>query len=121
MSNLSRKNLCTTISSLVKSGFDNLKCDDFSNAPIITNEMNNEDDINRRSSVRFQKDKSPRIGLNSRFLVEVLNGVYYSMFNGNPKAGTDCVRDIHARACYEMYPDVLLVTNAILNSLAGNP
>lgn len=35
--------------------------------------------------------------------------------------GTQAVEDIHNRACYETYPDVMLVTNAIRNSANTGP
>lgn len=31
------------------------------------------------------------------------------------------MEDIHNRACYEAYPDVMLVTNAIRNSASSGP
>ncbi|OAD62055.1 Hyccin [Eufriesea mexicana] len=38
-----------------------------------------------------------------------------------PVSRTQAVEDIHNRACYETYPDVMLVTNAIRNSATTGP
>ncbi|XP_071791987.1 hyccin-like isoform X1 [Asterias amurensis] len=65
--------------------------------------------------------KTPRIPLDSLFLLEMLTGIYFVMFNGQATAGMLAVDDIHFRASYENYADVLLVTNAIKHSLDTNP
>lgn len=43
------------------------------------------------------------------------------MFNEFASAAIQSVDDIHTRACYELFTDVILVTNAIKNSLQANP
>ncbi|XP_031772296.1 hyccin [Apis florea] len=58
----------------------------------------------------------PRIPISSQFLLEFLHAVYFAMYNDCWYLGTQAVEDIHNRACYETYPDVMLVTNAIRNS-----
>ncbi|XP_026300223.1 hyccin isoform X2 [Apis mellifera] len=58
----------------------------------------------------------PRIPVSSQFLLEFLHAVYFAMYNDCWYLGTQAVEDIHNRACYETYPDVMLVTNAIRNS-----
>lgn len=63
----------------------------------------------------------PRILLSSDLLLEVLYGIYYSMFNGLHFPGIQSLDDIHYRATLELMPDVLLVTNAVRNSLKTNP
>lgn len=65
--------------------------------------------------------QSPRIPLAQPFLVELLHAIYFAMFNEFASAAIQAVDDIHNRACYELYPDVILVTNAIKNSLQANP
>uniref|UniRef100_A0A1Q3FUJ3 Putative beta-catenin-tcf/lef signaling pathway component drctnnb1a n=1 Tax=Culex tarsalis TaxID=7177 RepID=A0A1Q3FUJ3_CULTA len=63
----------------------------------------------------------PRIAVSSQFLVELAHANYFAMFNEFASAAIEAVRDLHQRACYEMLPEVILVTNAIRNSLHANP
>uniref|UniRef100_A0A914UM04 PH domain-containing protein n=1 Tax=Plectus sambesii TaxID=2011161 RepID=A0A914UM04_9BILA len=63
----------------------------------------------------------PRIGLSPSFLLELLNGVYFALFNGAAEWALRAIDTIHQRSTFEMFPDVLLVTNAIVNSLLENP
>ncbi|XP_076225485.1 PI4KA lipid kinase complex subunit hyccin isoform X1 [Nomia melanderi] len=63
----------------------------------------------------------PRIPVSSQFLLEFLHAVYFAMYNDCWYLGTQAVEDIHNRACYETYPDVMLVTNAIRNSASSGP
>ena len=62
----------------------------------------------------------PRVPVSSQLLLEFVHAVYYAMFNGCSQA-TSALDDLATRANYECYPDVLLVTNAIRNSLLVNP
>lgn len=59
--------------------------------------------------------------MSQKFLVELLNAIYFAMFNEFGSAAIQAVDDIHNRACYELFSDVILVTNAIKNSLQANP
>ncbi|XP_078042015.1 PI4KA lipid kinase complex subunit hyccin isoform X4 [Augochlora pura] len=63
----------------------------------------------------------PRIPVSSQFLLEFLHAIYFAMYNDCWYLGTQAVEDIHNRACYEAYPDVMLVTNAIRNSASSGP
>ncbi|KOC63262.1 Hyccin [Habropoda laboriosa] len=63
----------------------------------------------------------PRIPVSSQFLLEFLHAVYFAIKNDCWYLGTQAVEDIHNRACYETYPDVMLVTNAIRNSASTGP
>lgn len=63
----------------------------------------------------------PRIAVSSQFLVELAHANYFAMFNEFASAAIEAVNDLHSRACYEMLPEVILVTNAIRNSLHANP
>ncbi|XP_043248115.1 hyccin isoform X2 [Colletes gigas] len=63
----------------------------------------------------------PRIPVSSQFLLEFLHAVYFAMYNDCWNVGNQAVEDIHNRACYEAYPDVMLVTNAIRNSASSGP
>lgn len=63
----------------------------------------------------------PRIPLSQQLLLEILHAVYFAMFNEFASVAIQTVDDIHNRACYELFSDVILVTNAIKNSLQANP
>ncbi|XP_046411711.1 hyccin isoform X3 [Neodiprion fabricii] len=58
----------------------------------------------------------PRIPVSAQFLLEFLHAVYFAMYNDCWYVGSQALEDIHNRACFEAYPDVMLVTNAIRNS-----
>ncbi|KAK3862586.1 hypothetical protein Pcinc_022927 [Petrolisthes cinctipes] len=90
---------------------------------------------------------TPRIPLTPELLKEFLNAVYfaipadrslfdlphltsnsmplshfhYSRFNEFASLGIQALEDVHMRAQYELFPDVLLITNGIKNSLKVNP
>lgn len=63
----------------------------------------------------------PRIPMGTQFLLELLHATYFAMFNDFGSIAIQTVDDIHNRACYELYTEVILVTNAIKNSLHANP
>lgn len=63
----------------------------------------------------------PRIPLSQKLLLELLHAIYFAMFNEFASVAIQAVDDIHNRACYELFSDVILVTNAIKNSLQANP
>lgn len=62
-----------------------------------------------------------RIPLSASLLLELIHAVYYATFNGLASIGLQSLDELHSRAMQEMLPDVLLVTNAIRNSLKVNP
>lgn len=63
----------------------------------------------------------PRIPLSSNFLLELVHAIYFAMFNGFGSIAIQTLEDIHNRACYEMFSDLILVTNAVRHSLHANP
>lgn len=63
----------------------------------------------------------PRIPMSSNFLLELLHATYFAMYNEFATVATQTVEDIHQRAAFELYSDVLLVTNGIKHSLKNNP
>lgn len=79
--------------------------------------------INLSSSMSppYATKQIPRIPLSQQLLVELLHAIYFAMFNEFASAATQALEDIHTRANYELYADVILVTNAIKNSLQANP
>ncbi|CAG9585480.1 unnamed protein product [Danaus chrysippus] len=62
-----------------------------------------------------------RIPVSSNFMLEMIEGAYYAMFNEFYTFALQAVKDIDQRAQYEMLPDVMLVTSAVINSLMNNP
>lgn len=61
-----------------------------------------------------------RIPISTQFLLELLHATYFAMFNEFASIAIQAVDDIHNRACFELYPEVMLVTNAIKNSMLAN-
>ncbi|XP_014474842.1 PREDICTED: protein FAM126B isoform X2 [Dinoponera quadriceps] len=61
----------------------------------------------------------PRIPVSSQFLLEFSHAVYFAMYNECWYVANQAIEDIHNRACYEAYPSVMLVTNAIRNSASS--
>lgn len=107
-SSKSHMTLCLLASRVAKTGFDDLLST--GNTTPLPQE--------RRELQLFPE---PRITLSPTFLLEMLSGLYFIMFNSHPELGRAGMEDIHARAMYELYADVLLVCNAIRNSLQYNP
>ncbi|XP_076374226.1 hyccin-like isoform X2 [Tachypleus tridentatus] len=110
MPRLSHFSVCRMCSKLVKQGFQRLV-------------------ISQRSSFGSEGGSfanphprsSPRIPLSAGFLLELLHSVYFCMFNGIASFGIQAIEDINFRAIHEVFPEVILVTNAIKNSLKVNP
>ncbi|XP_023176781.1 hyccin [Drosophila hydei] len=69
----------------------------------------------------FPKPSAPRIPLSASFLIELVHAIYYAMFNGFGTVAIQTLEDIHNRASYEMFTELILVTNAVRNSLHANP
>ncbi|PAV90636.1 hypothetical protein WR25_12205 [Diploscapter pachys] len=65
--------------------------------------------------------RKPRQQVNTAILCELLNAAYLALFSGVPHLALKAIEVIHQRAQYEMLPNVLLVTNAVRNSLLDNP
>lgn len=58
-----------------------------------------------------------RIPVSSDFMVQLLTGVYYSFYNGEWDAARRALDDVLYRAQLELFPEPLLVANAIKASL----
>ncbi|XP_041977174.1 hyccin [Aricia agestis] len=74
----------------------------------------------------YKKEATPantiqRIPVTSNFLLELIEGTYFAMFNEFYTLAFQAVNDIDQRAQYELLPDVMLVTSAVINSLKNNP
>jgi protein FAM126 len=114
--------LCKISSKLVTQGFNkhgHSYRPSYGNEP-MNNSMSSASMNSSTSSAPIIK-QNPRIPLSQQFLVEILHAIYFAMFNEFASAAIQAVDDIHSRACYELFPDVILVTNAIKNSLQANP
>lgn len=64
---------------------------------------------------------TPRIPVSNNLLLEMVQGAYFAMFNEFYTLAFQAVKDIDQRAQYELFPDVMLVTSAVMNSLKNNP
>lgn len=58
----------------------------------------------------------PRIPVSPKLLLEILHCLYFALFNGDSVLALQAVEEVHHRACYQGYSDVMLVTNAIKNN-----
>uniref|UniRef100_A0A8C2NH28 Hyccin PI4KA lipid kinase complex subunit 2 n=1 Tax=Capra hircus TaxID=9925 RepID=A0A8C2NH28_CAPHI len=63
------------------------------------------------------KELCGRIVLDPEFMVQLLTGVYYAMYNGQWDLGQEVLDDIIYRAQLELFSQPLLVANAMKNSL----
>lgn len=113
--------LCRTTSLLVNQGFPkvgHMHRPSYGSDPTSPQSAANSPNQSSLSSVQ---KPIPRIAVSSQFLVELAHANYFAMFNEFASAAIEAVNDLHSRACYEMLPEVILVTNAIRNSLHANP
>lgn len=76
--------------------------------------------FNKKTSGSSGKQIS-RIPVTSNFLLEMIEGCYFAMFNEFYTLAYQAVKDIDQRAKYELFPDVMLVSSAVINSLKNNP
>ncbi|KAK2502898.1 hypothetical protein MC885_018266 [Smutsia gigantea] len=70
-----------------------------------------------RQHVRKYKGVSSRIPVSSGFMVQMLTGIYFAFYNGEWDLAQKALDDITYRAQLELYPEPLLVANAIKASL----
>ncbi|XP_074662174.1 hyccin-like isoform X2 [Tubulanus polymorphus] len=105
----SHQTLCKACLNIAHTGFENLG----------TQDVNGPSGARLRKGVSFQEDL--RITVGTDLLLEMLAGLYFVMFNTHPRLAIQAVNAIHERASYELAADVLLVTNAIRNSLKHHP
>ncbi|XP_031235987.1 hyccin isoform X1 [Mastomys coucha] len=70
-----------------------------------------------RQHVRKYRGVSSRIPISSGFMVQMLTGVYFAIYNGEWDLAQKALDDIIYRAQLELYPEPLLVANAIKASL----
>ncbi|KAM4705539.1 hyccin [Rhinophrynus dorsalis] len=70
-----------------------------------------------RQHTRKYKGIKNRIPVSSEFMVQLLTGIYYSFYNGEWDAARRALDDVLYRAQLELFPEPLLVANAIKASL----
>ncbi|KAL8183681.1 UNVERIFIED_CONTAM: hypothetical protein K2H54_048668 [Gekko kuhli] len=70
-----------------------------------------------RQHEKCWKEDCGRVVLDPDFMVQLLTGVYYAVYNGQWELGQEALDDIIYRAQLELYSQPLLVANAMKNSL----
>ncbi|XP_032091277.1 hyccin isoform X2 [Thamnophis elegans] len=70
-----------------------------------------------RQQVRKYRGINSRIPVSSEFMVQMLTGIYYAFYNGEWDLARKAMDDVLYRAQLELYPEPLLVANAIKASL----
>ncbi|XP_010871641.1 hyccin isoform X2 [Esox lucius] len=69
-----------------------------------------------RQQLRRYKGISSRLTVTSEFLVQLITGIHYALCNGEVDLGTKALDDVLYRAQLELFPEALLVGNAIKSS-----
>uniref|UniRef100_A0AAY4DB25 Hyccin n=1 Tax=Denticeps clupeoides TaxID=299321 RepID=A0AAY4DB25_9TELE len=72
-----------------------------------------------RQQLRRYKGISSRVMVTSEFLVQLITGIHFALCNGESDLGSKALEDVLYRAQLELYPEALLVGNAIKSSLRG--
>lgn len=111
--------LCFTATQLVTQGFT--KQGHHYRSSYGSDQINSNNSSSISSPVAGNIKPNPRIPVSQQLLLELLHAIYFAMFNEFASAAFQAVDDIHNRSCYELFSDVILVTNAIKNSLHANP
>ncbi|XP_077175253.1 hyccin 2 isoform X2 [Paroedura picta] len=70
-----------------------------------------------RQHEKCWKEDCGRVVVDPDFMVQLLTGVYYAVYNGQWELGQEALEDIIYRAQLELYSQPLLVANAMKNSL----
>uniref|UniRef100_S4R4G7 Family with sequence similarity 126 member B n=1 Tax=Petromyzon marinus TaxID=7757 RepID=S4R4G7_PETMA len=72
-----------------------------------------------RQKKRWREHRT-KISLSPEFIVDLLTGVYYSIYNGQWVLGQEALEDVLYRAQLELYTEPLLVGNAMRSSLKNS-
>ncbi|XP_061086160.1 hyccin isoform X3 [Conger conger] len=72
-----------------------------------------------RQHLRRYKGISTRMMVSSDFLVQLITGIHYALCNGESDLGSRALEDVLYRAQLELFPEPLLVGNAIRSSQRG--
>ncbi|KAL5287813.1 FAM126B family protein [Megaselia abdita] len=107
--------LCRVASQMVNQGFSSTtKTNVIPNGRDYKSPLLNDHRLSAKTIV-------PRIPMTSSFLLELAHAIYFAMFNDFGTVAIQTMEDIHQRGTFEMYTDLILVTNAVRNSLHQNP
>uniref|UniRef100_A0A5S6QYX6 Hyccin n=1 Tax=Trichuris muris TaxID=70415 RepID=A0A5S6QYX6_TRIMR len=110
-SNASVESFCRMCHRLCRSGYE------FPSLEIIKIKLDTGRKSQQCCSLLEDCTSGPRIGLSPYFLCECLNGVVHALYNRCYQVALVTLESIHLRAKYELYPEVLLITNATLNTM----
>ncbi|KAL2080639.1 hypothetical protein ACEWY4_024432 [Coilia grayii] len=72
-----------------------------------------------RQQLRRYKGINTRMMVTSEFLVQLITGIHFALYNGESDLGSKALDDVLYRAQLELYPEALLVGNAIKSSIQG--
>lgn len=72
-----------------------------------------------RQQMRRYKGINSRMMVTSEFLVQLITGIHFALCNGETELGSKALDDVLYRAQLELYPEALLVGNAIKSTLKG--
>lgn len=72
-----------------------------------------------RQQMRRYKGINMRLTVTSDFLVQLITGIYYALCNGEGELGSKALDDVLYRAQLELFPEALLVGNAMKSLLHG--
>ncbi|XP_057211175.1 hyccin [Triplophysa rosa] len=72
-----------------------------------------------RQQVRRYKGISSRLMVTSEFLVQLITGIHFALCNGDVDLASTALDDVLYRAQLDLFPEALLVGNAIKSSLHG--
>ncbi|RXM97143.1 Hyccin [Acipenser ruthenus] len=72
-----------------------------------------------RQLLRKYKGVGNRMPVSSEFLVQLITSIYYALYNGEWDMASKALDDVLYRAQLELYPEALLVGNAVKSSLPG--
>ncbi|KAK7124261.1 hypothetical protein R3I94_018582 [Phoxinus phoxinus] len=72
-----------------------------------------------RQQLRRYKGISARLMVTSEFLVQLITGIHFALCNGEVDLGSKALDDVLYRSQLELFPEALLVGNAIKSSLHG--
>ncbi|CAG7716211.1 unnamed protein product [Allacma fusca] len=68
-----------------------------------------------------QRGQPPiRIVLSSKLLIETVATIYYAVYNGAPTLAEQALEEVSFRANYQLWPDAMVVCNAIKNYLKSS-
>lgn len=62
-------------------------------------------------------NSAPRIPVSPNFLIQLVEGAQFAMYNEFFTLASQAVKNIDQRAQYELFPKVMLVTSAVINSM----